>query len=129
MEQDSPLSRSRAEPAENAERLPLALNAGAAPASPRNWPRLPQNADGASPHVSASSAFLGVDFPPSSPRSFLRASAPPRQTQGLSGTGMPRLRSGSRGHSLPQQVLQRPTQFRKTKLEPDRKSTRLNSSH
>src|ERR1022692_2627642 len=90
MEQDSPLPWSRAEPAKGAERFPLAFNAGAAPASPRNWPRLPQNADGASPHVSASSAFLGVDFPPSSPRSFLRASAPPRQTPGLFRTGMPR---------------------------------------
>src|ERR1039457_5239034 len=42
---------------------------------------------GASPRLSASSVFSGVDFPRSPQRSSLRVSAPPRQIHPLFGSG------------------------------------------
>src|ERR1035441_6925872 len=44
------------------------------------------NSPGASPRLSASSVFSGVDMPRSPLRSSLRVSAPPRQIHGLFGS-------------------------------------------
>src|ERR1022692_560956 len=50
---------------------------------------------GASPRLSAPSAFSGVDFPRSPLRSSLRVSAPPRQIRGFVGSTPARLASAS----------------------------------